>query len=128
VEPLILLDTSVLIDLLRGHEGARDALDRAYDEGEHLAAATLTKVELLRGMRSAEKGAVRALLDALLLVPLDDAVAERAGAYARRYRASHQGVDVPDFVIAATATHVDASLWTRNVRHFPMFEGLTAPY
>ncbi|WP_433507016.1 PIN domain-containing protein [Pseudonocardia halophobica] len=128
MDPLILLDTSVLVDLLRGHEGCRTALDRAYDEGAQLAAATLTKVELLRGMRSPEKAALRGLLDALLLVPLDDAVAERAGAYARRYRASHRGVDVPDFIVAATAAHLDASLWTRNVKHFPMFEGLTAPY
>ena len=31
-------------------------------------------------------------------------------------------------LIAATATVSGAELWTRNVKHFPMFESLAAPY
>ena len=32
----------------------------------------------------------------------------------RRYRASHQGIGLPDYLIAATAEHLGATLWTRN--------------
>ena len=41
---------------------------------------------------------------------------------------SHPGVDPVDYVIAAMAERLDARLWTRNVRHFPMFAGLESPY
>jgi predicted nucleic acid-binding protein len=33
-----------------------------------------------------------------------------------------------DFVIAATAQLLEADLATANVRHYPMFAGLGAPY
>ncbi len=43
-------------------------------------------------------------------------------------RGSHSGIDDADYLIAATANILDAPLLTTNVRHFPMFEGLTRPY
>ena len=47
---------------------------------------------------------------------------------ARRYVQSHPGIGVVDYVIAATAMRLDADLWTRNTKHFPMFADLVAPY
>ena len=79
-------------------------------------------------MRTHERRPTRRLFEQLLWVPVDDAVAELAGEYARLYRRSHQGIDVPDYVIAATAFTLRAELWTRNVKHFPMFADLAAPY
>jgi predicted nucleic acid-binding protein len=61
-------------------------------------------------------------------VEASDLIAERAGALANRYLRSHHGVDLVDYVIAATRDALDVPLWTRNVKHFPMVEGLTAPY
>jgi predicted nucleic acid-binding protein len=124
----IVVDTSVLIDHLRGDQGARGALLRAAGAGERLTASVLTKVEILAGMRTGEERATRRLLDSLDLIGVDDAVAERAGMLANRYLRSHPGVDPVDYVIAATAQHLDAELWTRNLKHFPMFPGLSAPY
>lgn len=124
----VLVDTSVLIDHLRGDPDARQALRTAADGGERLAASVVTKVEVLAGMRPAEQAATRRLLDVLDWIPLDDAVAEHAGQLANRYLRSHPGVDPVDYVIAATADTLDAALWTRNLRHFPMFPELTSPY
>jgi predicted nucleic acid-binding protein len=36
--------------------------------------------------------------------------------------------DRPDLAIAATAEEIGADLATRRLRHFPMFDGLRAPY
>lgn len=124
----VLLDTSVLIDHLRGHAAARAALARVVDDGERLAASVLTRVEILAGMRPAEDVATRGLFGALTWVPVDVAIAERAGLLANRYLRTHPGVDPVDFVIAATAEAIDAPLWTRNLKHFPMIEDLVAPY
>lgn len=124
----IVVDTSVLIDHLRGSEPARAALRGAVESGETLAASVLTKVEVLAGMRPEEEPATRRLLDALDWIDVDGALAEDAGHLANRYLPSHPGVDPVDYVIAATATRLGAELWTRNLKHFPMFPGLRAPY
>lgn len=124
----IVVDTSVLIDHLRGLAGARDALANAAKGGERLTASVLTKVELLAGMRVGQESATRHLLGGLDLIDVDDAVAERAGMLANQYLRSHPGVDPVDYVIAATAQRLGAELWTRNLKHFPMFPGLTVPY
>ncbi len=52
----------------------------------------------------------------------------RVGVIGRRWLPAFTGIDAADFVVAATATLLDARLLTRNVKHFPMFEGLAAPY
>ena len=123
-----IVDTSVLIDHLRGEEAAREALRGATAAGERLAASVLTKVEVLAGMRVPEERATRRLLDSLDWIEVDDELAERAGVLVNRFLPSHPGVDPVDYVIAATAERLDARLWTRNVRHFPMFPELESPY
>jgi predicted nucleic acid-binding protein len=124
----ILLDTSILIDHLRGGSGARGALAAAATQGQRLTASVVVEVEVLAGMRPSEEPATRRLLDALEWFPVDELVAEQAGLLANRFLRSHPGVDPVDYVIAATAVVHDARLWTRNVKHFPMFADLEAPY
>lgn len=124
----IVVDTSVLVDHLRGDDGARLALADAVRRGERLVCSVVTRVEVLAGMRPAEEAATRRLLDALDWIDVDGDIAEHAGLLANRYLRSHPGVDPVDFIIAATAQRLDAELWTRNVKHFPMLEGLSPPY
>lgn len=124
----ILVDTSILIDHLRGHDAARLALWSAAESGERLVASVVTKVEILAGMRTAEEHATRDLFAALDWIAVDEDIAEGAGRLANRYLPSHPGVDPVDYIIAATTGHLGARLWTRNLRHFPMFPDLAAPY
>ncbi len=55
------------------------------------------------------------------------AIAERAGVYLRQFRKSHH-LDMADILIAATASHHNLPLATLNLKHFPMFPHLEAPY
>jgi predicted nucleic acid-binding protein len=59
---------------------------------------------------------------------VDADVAERAGDLRRQYRRSHVGAGLADFLIAATAQVNEVALATLNVRHFPMFKDLKAPF
>ncbi len=118
-----LFDSTVLIAHLRGVDEATRLLRGAVEEGA-ACCSVLSRVEIEGGMRSGERTEVRRLFAALDLEPVTDPVAARAGAYLRRFRASHQGIDLVDHVIAATADVTGADLLTLNVRHFPMFEGL----
>ncbi|MHB2024188.1 MAG: PIN domain-containing protein [Mycobacteriales bacterium] len=122
-----LVDTSILIDYLRGHAGAGDLLDRER-AADVLHASEITRIEVLAGMRPAEEDDTRALLSTLVWHPVDADIAEEAGALGRQWLPSHHTIDSADLAIAATAVRTDARLLTRNVRHFPMFTDLQAPY
>jgi predicted nucleic acid-binding protein len=125
---MIVLDTSVLVDLLRDHDAASEAFGRSVRSGERFAASVLVKVEVLAGMRPSEEQHTRRWFRRIEWIGVDDDIAERAGQLANRYLRSHRGIDPVDYVIAATAERLGATLWTRNVRHFPMFPDLEAPY
>lgn len=124
----VLVDTSLLIDHLRGNADAKRALRSAAGSGRRIAASVVTKVEVLAGMRPSEERETRRLLDLLDWIDVDEAIAERAGGLVNEYLPSHPGVDPVDYIIAATAASLGAHLWTTNVKHFPMFRELTSPY
>ncbi len=125
----VVVDTSILIDHLRGDPRAHNLLVRAFqDEHQRLVASVMTKVEVLAGMRTDEEATTRRLLALFEWMPVDDATAERAGELAHRYLRSHPGVDPVDFVIAATVEGLGAELWTCNLKHYPMLSRVRDPY
>jgi predicted nucleic acid-binding protein len=117
-----LIDTSVLISHLRGHEQATQLLLDLRRSDRLMS--VMTRVEIEGGMSSHERNAVSQLMSALTVVPVSDAIAQRAGELLAKYRRSHPGIDLVDYVIAATAELYGAKLATLNVRHFPNFKGL----
>jgi hypothetical protein len=118
-----LFDSTVLIAHLRGVDAAT-ALLRTAAASDEATASVLSRVEIEGGMRSNERVEVARIFLALRMEPVTEAVASRAGGMLRQFRRSHTGIDVVDYVIAATAVELDAELLTLNVRHFPMFERL----
>jgi predicted nucleic acid-binding protein len=124
---LILVDTDVLIAHLRGVEQARNWLREARTRGP-LAVSAVSVTELTGGMRTGERREVWALLGSLRTEPVSELVARRAGELMRRHRRSHTGIGLGDYLIAGTAEVRGLTLATLNVRHFPMFEGLQAPF
>lgn len=124
---MLVIDSSVLIAYLKGAPEARDVVRPAIETGE-AAASVLSRVEIEGGMRTGERTAVARLMSAMHLVPVSDPIAARAGAHLRRYRRSHQGIDVVDYVIAATAELSGAGLATLNVEHFPMIPDLRSAF
>jgi len=121
-----LFDTSVLIEHLRGEERATRLL-QSVATSDRLA-SVLTRIELEGGIRSGERQQVASLLGALTLLPVTDTVARRAAEHLRRFRGSHPGIDLIDYAIGATAELNDAALATLNIRHFPMFKDIRAPW
>ncbi|MEO5680787.1 MAG: type II toxin-antitoxin system VapC family toxin [Acidimicrobiales bacterium] len=122
-----LVDTSILIDHLRGDRRAADLMEDERSSGA-LHASEITRLEVLAGMRRAEEGPTRLLLSTLIWHEVDGEVAEAAGELGRRWLPSHSGIDSADLAIAATAIVTGARLLTLNVRHFPMFPTLRRPY
>jgi predicted nucleic acid-binding protein len=121
----VLLDTTIVIDLLRGMPAAR-AYVTTLDEAP--ACSEITRVEVLRGLRSAERRPTERLFDSLRWIGVDETIARRAGEIGRTWRASHPGIATADLLIAATAEELGLQLATLNTKHFPMFRKLRAPY
>ena len=125
----LVLDTSVLIDHLRGRPLAATMLiPEAIARGDELWSSCVVRAELLAGMRADEETATRDLLRLVSWVDVDESVSEAAGALGRRYLRSRPGIEVADLIVAALAQELDAELKTTNLKHYPMFEGLKAPY
>ena len=122
-----LVDTSILIDYLRGNESAAELLETERTS-RVLHASEITRLELLAGMRPADEELTRLLLSTFAWHDVDTEVAERAGELGREWLPSHQNIDGADLAIAATAILAGADLLTLNVRHFPMFPELRRPY
>jgi predicted nucleic acid-binding protein len=122
----VLFDSSVLIAHLRGDERATELL-LSVPIAERMA-SVLARVEIEGGMRSDERTSVAGLFDAMRLLPVTDPIARRAGEHLRRYRRSHGGIDLVDYLVAATAETYNVPLLTLNVRHFPMFKSLRSAF
>lgn len=123
-----LLDTSVVIDHLRGYPAAVELLDSLLASDETLAASEVVRFELLAGVRDGERAPLERFFESVSWIPVDEWVTRAAGALARQHRRAYSGIDDADYMIAATALLLDTPLLTKNVRHFPMLQGLAAPY
>lgn len=122
---LLLIDTDVLIDYLRGQP---DAV--AYIESliHPILVSVVTVAELYSGVREGnERTALLTFLSAFEIVPVDEVMATKGGLYRRDYSKSHN-VGLPDALIAATAEVKGAILVTLNKKHFPMLTNVIVPY
>ena len=119
--PALLLDTTVLIDALRGREAAErlKALRRSSDP-PYVSAINVE--ELWRGARLGEEAAIGRLLRGLRVAPLGGAEGERAGRWRRDFAARGLTLSQADCLVAAAALAVGARLATGNPKDFPMRE------
>ena len=121
---MIVADSTVLIDWLRGHSDATAWLTSIPSIPR---CSELTRTEVVRGLRSAERGRAERLFAVFKWIPVDEPIARRAGELGREHRRSHH-LGTVDLLVAATALELGAEVATANVRHFPMFKGLRPPY
>lgn len=121
----MLLDTSVIIDILRQRSEAV-ALLKSFRSRP--SASVISIMELFGGARSRqEERRILSVIEDSRVFPVSAEIAQRAGVFLKHYRKSHSIGD-PDALIAATAEHHGLELATLNVKHFPMFARLKPPY
>lgn len=127
---ILVIDTCVLIDSLRGFAPARAWLAEAASRYDvTISHSVITAAELFTGTTSdTSVESVRSLLSMTRPIPVDASIAELAGAYLQKWHRSH-GLGMPDALIAATAAETGATLVTRDGAHFPMADlTVLAPY
>jgi predicted nucleic acid-binding protein len=125
---VILVDSDVLIEHLRGKTPARDWLVTARRSSGPLAISVVSLTEVAGGMRSPELREVMRLLGSMQRFEVTEQVAWRAATLMNEYRRSHSWIGLGDYLIAATALTEGLELATLNIRHYPMFPELARPF
>lgn len=122
---LILLDTDVLVDFLRGHPKAVVFVNAHSDR---IILSSIVIAELYAGVkRDNEQAALDNFVSLFHVVSVSADIAKIGGLYKRDYERSH-GLGLADAIIAATAEVENAELKTLNIKHYPMLKGLKAAY
>lgn len=117
----LLLDSTVLIDALRGRPAA-ERIRSLRRNGVQCWTTVISIEEIWRGLRPDEHGVARRLFAGLRLAPLGEAEGIIAGRWRREHAALGITLHQADCLIAAAAVRISAPLATANVGDFPMPE------
>jgi predicted nucleic acid-binding protein len=115
----VLLDSDVIIGILRGRAELSASLRALATDGTPTYCCAVSWAEIFAGIRAGEETRTEAFFDARGEIPIDAMTGRRAGAYLSRYARSH-GLQLADALVAAAATTAGLHLFTLNVRHYPM--------
>ncbi len=117
---MILIDTTIVVQLLRSRDAALAALLKANDA----AICGVTRAEILHGARgSAERVVFIAALDGLQQIEIPHSLWNKVGEYLAVLRSAGFTVPLADMVIAALAIDQNVELWSRD-QHFQMIQGV----
>jgi predicted nucleic acid-binding protein len=118
----LLLDTSILIDVLRLRNRRSEWLAGLVRGGHSLSTTTLNIAEIYAGMRPAEEARTEALLSGLELYELTGTSARLAGRVKNAWARKGYTLALADTIVAAIAIERGCALLTDNRKDFPMPE------
>lgn len=125
---MVLVDTDVLVECLRGSVAAKSWLETFPKEAFAIPGAVA--MELVMGCRNqADLRQIRKFLGSFSIAWPDASEFAQAHDLLATYRLS-SGIGIADCLIAATALARAAKLYTFNLKHFQVVPGLDAqqPY
>jgi predicted nucleic acid-binding protein len=122
LEEGLIVDTNILIDLLRKKDYAVSLIKKLEDEVE-LATSAINAFELYRGAyksRNQEKNlaSVKGLLNSLRMLNTDEDSMEMAGKITASLERDGNMMDIRDLLIASIALVNGFGVLTNNVGHF----------
>ncbi|HEY9152172.1 MAG TPA: PIN domain-containing protein [Anaerolineales bacterium] len=117
---MILLDTDVMVDVLRGYEPAKEWLKSAQEIG----VPGLVAMELVQGCQNAkeQKQLEKALAEYQLYWPDEDDCNRALTGFSSHHLSDNIGL--LDALIAETAIGANAELATFNVKHYRVLRGI----
>jgi len=114
------LDTTILIDLLRGRPEAARRLHDLRGAGDVPSVCAVNVEETVRGLRPRELASARALFAGLRIAPLGAVEGWQAGEWRRDFARRGRTLSQADCLVAAAALSLGGRLATGNPRDFPM--------
>lgn len=125
----MILDTSFVIDLMRGERKAVEKLEEFERSGEAIYLTAPTIYELFLGIAlsrasDSEKRRVEEVLREQVVLPLDEEAARAAGELQGELMREGVPIDPLDALIAGIAVVRGERVATRNVKHFSRVRGV----
>lgn len=125
--PKFLLDTTVIIDCLRGKRDRPAMLKQLCLKGNTLGCCAINIAEIWNGAKPKEKKATEGFLDNLEYFEISRESAKLAGELKQRYSLEGITLSLADTLIAAVVITQRLVLITDNPKHFPMPELTLCP-
>ena len=116
----VVLDSSFLIDVLRGNPAATAKLDELFESSDTPIINEIALCEVASGARPDGLRDLATLVRPLEFVQPGPDAALSAGRWRREARATGSTLNLADALIAAAAYHLDAAVLTRNVKDFAL--------
>lgn len=123
-QPLILIDTSLLIDLFRKSEKEKALLVKLVRQGYTYAISAITEFEIYTGASDAQQQFWEEFLNRTPVLPFSKEVARQAVVINKALKKKRKQIAVPDLFIAATAVEAGLPLATLNQKHFDRVDDL----
>jgi predicted nucleic acid-binding protein len=116
----VVLDTSILIELLRNNASIQRCVDSYLDTGYAIATSAVCVAELYAGVRPGEEHITAQLVATLECLPLTYNIARRAGEIKVSLSKIGRTHSIVDMMIAATALESGYLIATENRRDFSL--------
>ncbi len=123
-QPVVLLDTSVLIEYFRKKDKTATVLFQHMRSGSDLRISSITEYELYAGVAAAHRIFWEELLERIEVVPFTSLHAHKAVDLNVELKRGRKQLDIADLFIAATAVGEQLPIVTLNKRHFERVAGL----
>ncbi len=115
-----LLDTTAIIDHLRGKEEITSFLKASGEGGERVGCCCINITETYTGMKKHEEKKTDQFIQSLHYLPVTHEISRLAGRLKNRYAQKGITLGTCDMIIAATAITYRVTLVTANARHYPL--------
>ncbi len=116
----ILLDTSVLVEFSRRREPATSRVRALLASGDDIGVCGINITEFLSGVAVEKRQQWERFFATLSYWDITRPVASKAGYFRYEYAKKGQPLSTQDTMIAAVAYEQNATIFTGNVKDFPM--------
>jgi hypothetical protein len=117
-----LLDTTIIIDHLRGDIKANTFLEEIGQRGDIAGCCCINIAEIYSGMLAKEVEKTNRFINSLYYYEITREISKAAGKLRQNYLRKGTTLAITDVIIGATALIYGLILVTRNIKHYPFPE------
>jgi len=114
-----LLDTTVIIDHLRGIEKVSRFLEQIGLKGDTAGCCCINIAEVYSGMLEKEKEKTDIFISSLFFYEITRNISKTAGRLRQKYAKKGITLSTSDAIIGAASLIYDLTLATKNIKHYP---------
>jgi len=117
-----LLDTTTIIDHLRGNKKVNSYLEEIGMRGDIAGCCCINIAEVYTGMKKKEKEKTNKFIESLYYFEVTKEIARLAGSLKQKYAKKGKTLAVTDVIIAAASMVYGSTLVTKNIKNYPFSE------